>query len=47
MNPKITEQINDIKGDNLKKLIQIFPNILKDGMIDFEELREEIGRAHV
>ncbi len=43
MNPKITEQINDIKGDNLKKLIQIFPNILKDGMIDFEELREELA----
>ena len=43
MNPKITEQINDIKGDNLKKIIQIFPNILKDGMIDFEELREELA----
>lgn len=43
MNQKISEHINDIKGDNIKKLAQIFPGAVKDGMIDFEVLREELG----
>ncbi len=43
MEPKIKKQINDIKGDNIKKLAEIFPGILKDGMIDFEMLKEELG----
>lgn len=43
MNKTIAEQINHIKEDNIKKLAQIFPNVIKDGMIDFESLKEELG----
>lgn len=43
MNQKISEHINDIKEDNIKKLVQIFPGAVKDGTIDFEALREELG----
>lgn len=43
MNQKISEKINDNKEDNIKKLVQLFPSIIKDGIIDFEALKEEFG----
>lgn len=43
MNPKISKQINDRKGENIKKLARIFPDVIKDGMVDFEALKEELG----
>ncbi len=43
MKGKISEEINHIKKDNIKKLAQIFPGVMKDGAIDFDALREELG----
>ena len=40
---KVPQQINDIVGDNVKLLAQIFPSAVKDGQVDFEALREELG----
>nr|WP_222703895.1 DNA methyltransferase [Fusobacterium mortiferum] len=40
---KISEQINDIKKENLEKLAQLFPAIIKDGQVDFKALKEELG----
>lgn len=43
MDHKVSQQINDIVGDNVKKLAQIFPSVVKDGEVDFEALKEELG----
>lgn len=40
---KVPQQINDIVGDNVKLLAQVFPSAVKDGQVDFEALREELG----
>lgn len=40
---KVSEQINDIKKENLEKLVQLFPSIIKDGQVDFKALKEELG----
>lgn len=40
---KVPQQINDVVGDNVKKLAQIFPSVVKDGEVDFDALREELG----
>ena len=40
---KLNSQINDIKSENINKLASIFPSVVKDGEIDFEALREELG----
>ena len=37
---KINQQINDVAKDNLKKLEQLFPSVIKDGKVDFYVLRE-------
>ena len=44
MNNKVPQQINDIVGDNVKKLAQLFPPVVKDGEVDFEALKEELGQ---
>ena len=44
MNNKVPYQINDIVGDNVKKLAQLFPAAVKDGEVDFEALKEELGQ---
>ena len=31
-------------GDNVKKLAQLFPSAVKDGEVDFEALKEELGQ---
>ena len=38
---KVPQQINDVVGDNVKKLAQLFPSAVKDGEVDFEALKEE------
>lgn len=43
LNKKVSEKVNSIKEDNLKKLAQLFPEIIKDGQVDFKALREELG----
>lgn len=40
---RVNQQINDVKNDNLKKLEQLFPSAVKDGKVDFEALKEELG----
>lgn len=40
---KVSQQINDIVGDNVKKLAALFPSVVKDGEVDFDALREELG----
>ena len=44
MDNKVSQQINDIVGDNVKKLAQLFPSAVKDGEVDFEALKEELGQ---
>lgn len=43
-NTKVQQGINDIVGDNVKKLAQLFPSAVKDGEVDFEALKEELGQ---
>ena len=43
MDNKVPRQINDIVGDNVKKLARLFPSAVKDGEVDFEALKEELG----
>ena len=40
---KVPQQINYVVGDNVKKLAQLFPSAVKDGEVDFEALKEELG----
>lgn len=40
---KVSQQINDIVGDNVAKLAQLFPSVVKDGEVDFEALKKELG----
>lgn len=42
---KIEKQINDYKKDNIQKIAQLFPNVVKDGQLDFDALKEEFGEA--
>ena len=41
---KVAQKINDIVGDNVKKLEAIFPSAVKDGEVDFEALKNELGQ---
>lgn len=41
---KVSQQINDIVGDNVKKLAALFPSVVKDGEVDFDALREQLGQ---
>ncbi|WP_339004723.1 site-specific DNA-methyltransferase [Fusobacterium polymorphum] len=40
---KVPEQLDSIKSDNLKTLQKLFPSVIKDGQLDLEALKEEIG----
>lgn len=42
-NRKVSQKINDIVGDNIQKLASVFPAVVKDGEVDFDALREELG----
>ncbi len=44
MENKVPQQINDVIGDNVKKLAQLFPSVVKDGEVDFDALKEELGQ---
>lgn len=41
--PKVSETIFDSKKENLYKLAQLFPEVLKDGQVDFSALKEQLG----
>ena len=40
---KVNQNINNIVNDQVRKLESIFPSAVKDGEVDFEALREELG----
>lgn len=40
---KVERKINNIVNDNVKMLAQLFPSAVKDGEVDFEALKEELG----
>jgi adenine-specific DNA-methyltransferase len=42
--PKVPQEINNIVGDNVKLLAQLFPSAVKDGQVDLEALKEELGQ---
>ena len=41
--PKVLQQLSDPISENLQKLAALFPAAVKDGMLDVESLREELG----
>ena len=40
---RVSQQLNNIVNENVQKLAALFPEVVKDGKVDFEALREEIG----
>jgi len=41
---KVNQDINNIVNEQVRKLESIFPAAVKDGEVDFEALREELGQ---
>ena len=41
---KVPQEINNIVGDNVNLLAQLFPSAVKDGQVDLEALKEELGQ---
>ena len=41
---KVNQKINNIVNEQVRKLESIFPSAVKDGEVDFEALREELGQ---
>lgn len=41
---KVPQDINDFTNDNLKALSELFPSVIKDGQVDFDALKEELGQ---
>ena len=42
-NSKVQMNINDVTGDNKRKLQLLFPNVFKDGEVDIDALMGELG----
>lgn len=40
---KVDKELSDLVNDNIRKLEAIFPSVIKDGQVDFEELKELLG----
>ncbi len=40
---RVRKTINEIIEDNNKKIAMLFPNVVKDGEVDIEALKEELG----
>lgn len=40
---KVEEELSDLINDNIKKLESVFPSVVKDGEVDFEELKYLLG----
>lgn len=39
----INKEIEALEETNIKKLKSLFPNVIKDGQVDFDELKNELG----
>jgi len=44
MDNKVTKEICNPINENIKKLESLFPEIVKDGQVDFEALKQELGQ---
>ncbi|MBE5917522.1 MAG: site-specific DNA-methyltransferase [Pseudobutyrivibrio ruminis] len=44
MENKVTKEIFNPINENIKKLESLFPEIVKDGQVDFEALKQELGQ---
>ncbi|EAX47882.1 Site-specific DNA-methyltransferase (adenine-specific) [Thermosinus carboxydivorans Nor1] len=42
--PKVQKEIFNPISENVKKLAQVFPSVVKDGQVDFEALKAELGQ---
>ncbi len=40
---KVSSKINSIVEDNIEKIAMLFPSVVKDGEVDLEALKEELG----
>ncbi len=40
---KVQKGIFDVVSENVKKLAELFPTVVKDGQVDFEALKNELG----
>src|SRR5574344_2102755 len=41
--PKVGKEIFDVDNENLQKLASLFPSAVKDGQLDIDALKEELG----
>ena len=41
---KVNQRIEDVVNEQVRKLEQLFPAAVKDGEVDFQALREELGQ---
>lgn len=41
---KVNQSINNIVNEQVKKLESLFPSVVKDGEVDFQALKEELGQ---
>lgn len=41
---KVDQNINNIVNEQVRKLESIFPSVVKDGEVDFDALKEELGQ---
>src|SRR5574344_2357637 len=41
--PKVEKEIFDVNNENLQKLASLFPSVVKDGQLDIDALKEELG----
>ena len=41
---KVNQNIRNVVNQQVKKLERLFPSVVKDGEVDFQALREELGQ---
>ncbi|ADL08674.1 site-specific DNA-methyltransferase [Thermosediminibacter oceani] len=44
MENKVSKEIFNPVEENIKKLTELFPSVVKDGQVDFEALKQELGQ---
>lgn len=42
--PKVEKELFNVNNENLQKLANLFPSVVKDGQLDIEALKEELGQ---
>lgn len=42
--PKVEKELFDVDNENLQKLASLFPSAVKDGQLDIDALKEELGQ---